>query len=220
MFNNLVIASQNQGRLDSRKSILSQIEDLPVIVERLIGSFTLLANEVRLLNPDVVLLDYELLANDHAKHYRELRRLCKSHRVLVLTPSLSEADEWELVKAGVRGCCQCDASPELLKHSVSIVLAGGMWIRRGLCMRLVEELTELPDKSHEKLGVLGMLTDREAEIAIRVATGAHNKEIALECGITERTVKAHLTEVFMKLGVKDRVNLALLISAQSQGKCQ
>ena len=66
------------------------------------------------------------------------------------------------------------------------------------------------------LGLLNKLTHREYDIAVRVGNGENNKQIAKSCGITERTVKAHLTEVFQKLGVTDRLNLALVLSADDR----
>ena len=61
--------------------------------------------------------------------------------------------------------------------------------------------------------LLSKLTDREYEIALHVANGECNKQIAKLCAITERTVKAHLSEVFYKLGVTDRIKLALILSS-------
>jgi len=61
--------------------------------------------------------------------------------------------------------------------------------------------------------LLNKLTEREYDIALHVASGESNKKIAQSCSITERTVKAHLSEVFQKLGIADRVKLALIMSA-------
>lgn len=73
--------------------------------------------------------------------------------------------------------------------------------------------TVRPEAYRTSLGLLNKLTPREYDIAVRVGNGESNKQIAKACAITERTVKAHLTEVFLKLGVADRFNLALILSA-------
>jgi DNA-binding NarL/FixJ family response regulator len=96
---------------------------------------------------------------------------------------------------------------------------GELWIRRTLTCRLIDELGRSTAKNkayRESLGHLNKLTQREYDIAVRVGNGESNKLIANACGITERTVKAHLTEVFQKLGVSDRLNLALVLSAEER----
>ncbi|MCG6933004.1 MAG: response regulator transcription factor, partial [Gallionella sp.] len=119
-------------------------------------------------------------------------------------------------KAGVRGCCPNDLKPQDLKQVVLTVQQGELWIRRRLTSRLVDELGKTTSKNkayRSQFGLLNHLTQREFDIALRVSKGESNKQIAQECSITERTVKAHLTEVFQKLGVTDRLNLALFMSA-------
>ncbi len=73
--------------------------------------------------------------------------------------------------------------------------------------------TVRPKAYRTSLGLLNKLTQREYDIAVRVGNGESSKQIADACGITERTVKAYLTEVFLKLGVTDRLNLARVLSA-------
>jgi two-component system NarL family response regulator len=99
------------------------------------------------------------------------------------------------------------------------VQQGELWIRRTLTCRLIDELgkTSAKNKAYRtSLGMLNKLTQREYDIAVRVGNGESNKQIANACAITERTVKAHLTEVFLKLGVTDRLNLALVLSADER----
>lgn len=64
--------------------------------------------------------------------------------------------------------------------------------------------------------MLSKLTQREYDIAVRVGCGETNKQIAQSCDITERTVKAHLTEIFLKMGLTDRLNLALVLAADNR----
>ena len=151
-----------------------------------------------------------------------LRRLCSETKVIILTGDISEEIEWELVKSGMRGCCSNDAEPKLLRQVVEAVKEGELWIRRSLTSRLIDELgkTSLKIKTYRAtLGLLNKLTQREYDIAVRVGNGECNKNIAQACGITERTVKAHLTEIFHKLGVSDRLNLALVLAADNRVSC-
>jgi two-component system NarL family response regulator len=124
--------------------------------------------------------------------------------------------EVELFKAGVRGYCRIDIDPELLKRVVVAVQLGELWIRRSLMARLLDELgVRVPAEALEKRAVVGRLvrlTVREQQIAALVGGGGTNKQIARRLAISERTVKAHLTEIFRKLGITDRLKLALLLA--------
>ncbi|HEY6043845.1 MAG TPA: response regulator transcription factor, partial [Nitrosospira sp.] len=108
-----------------------------------------------------------------------------------------------------------DIEPERLKAVVEAVQQGELWIRRSLSWRLLNELVMMTrEKNQIKRAVgelLANLTRREYEIATLVGNGESNKQIARRLAITERTVKAHLTEVFRKLEVADRLKLALIV---------
>ena len=95
------------------------------------------------------------------------------------------------------------------------VQQGELWIRRSLSWHLLNELVTITqEKNRIKQAVgelLANLTRREYEIATLVGNGETNKQIARRLDITERTVKAHLTEVFRKLDVADRLKLALIV---------
>jgi DNA-binding NarL/FixJ family response regulator len=124
-----------------------------------------------------------------------------------------------MLKAGVRGCCRNDINPKLLEHVVMAIQQGELWIRRTLTCRLIDELGKTTSKNkayRASIGLLNHLTQREYDIAVRVGNGDSNRQIAQSCAISERTVKAHLTEVYLKLGVTDRLNLALVLSADNR----
>jgi DNA-binding NarL/FixJ family response regulator len=149
----------------------------------------------------------------------KLNRLCTETKVIILSCVISEDLEWELLKAGVRGCCRNDINPKLLKHVVMAVQQGELWIRRTLTCRLIDELGKTTSKNkayRASIGLLNHLTQREYDTAVRVGNGDSNRQIAQSCAISERTVKAHLTEVYLKLGVTDRLNLALALSADNR----
>ena len=169
------------------------------------------------IKPEVMLLDYDLLRSNG---FSSLSSICAETKIIIVGCDISEEMEWQLLKAGVRGCCRNDVDPKFLKQVVMAVHDGELWIRRTLTCRLIDELgrTSAKNKAYrDSLGQLNKLTQREYDIAERVGSGESNKLIAKACGITERTVKAHLTEVFHKLGVSDRLNLALVLSAEERG---
>ncbi|MDO8990973.1 MAG: response regulator transcription factor [Sideroxyarcus sp.] len=207
-----VIASASANRLDSWKRGLSGYACTTCISD----SLDKLGNDVTSAKPAVLLLDLDLIGTNGTAR---LGALCTVSRTIVVGGTISENMEWDFLKAGVRGCCRSEASPEFLGQVADAVLQGELWIRRSLTCRLINELGETTAKfkAHRaSLGLLNKLTQRELDIATRVGNGESNKHIAKSCSITERTVKAHLTEIFIKIGVTDRLNLALVMSANDR----
>jgi len=217
----LIIASSDQNRLATWKRGLGDFAITSLAIDKSsIDRLDGLRNEVLRIKPEVLLLDYDLLGVNAANGAASLRRVCSETKTIIMAGDISENLEWELVKAGVRGCCNNDVQPQILKQAVEAVLKGELWIRRSLACRLIDELGKTTSKNkayRATLGLLNKLTQREYDIAVRVGNGENNKQIAQACGITERTVKAHLTEIFQKLEVTDRVNLALVLSSDLDG---
>jgi len=219
-----MLASSNQERLNTWRESLNGFVSTILIKDKFISDrLDALRNDVVRISPQVLLLDYELLGFDSSYGVVSLRRLCAETKVIILSGDISEEVEWELLKAGIRGCCRNDMEPKLLKQVVVAVLEGELWIRRTLTSRLIEELAKTTSSKiktyRATLGLLSKLTQREYDIAVRVGNGECNKLIAQSCEITERTVKAHLTEIFLKLGVTDRLNLALVLAADNRIAC-
>jgi len=217
--NKLILASsKSKDRLSFWKQGLEGFVGTTLLID----SLGRLQDDVVRTKPEVLLLDFDLLGLDSFNGLNgvvNLRRLCAETKIIVLSDELSEGVEWELLKAGVRGCCRNDIKPEFLNQVVIAVQQGELWMRRALTGRLIDELGKTTSKNkayRASLGILNKLTQREYDIAVRVGKGQSNKQIAQSCAITERTVKAHLTEVYLKLGVTDRLNLALAISAEDR----
>lgn len=222
--NNLILASSDQGRLIDWREGLNGFVSTILIKDKLISDrLDALRNDVVRIRPQVLLLDYDLLGFDGSYGVVSLRRLCAETKVIILSGDISEEVEWELLKAGIRGCCRNDIEPTKLKQVVMAVQEGELWVRRTLTGRLIEELAKTTSSKiktfRATLGLLNKLTQREYDIAVRVGNGECNKQIAQSCDITERTVKAHLTEIFLKLGVTDRLNLALVLAADNRIAC-
>jgi len=217
----LILASSDQNRLASWKWGVGDFASISIEIDRSDNHrLDTLRDDILRIKPEVLLLDYDLLGVSAANGAASLRRLCSEAKTIIMSEEISENLEWELVKAGVRGCCNVDIQPQILNQAVVAVLKGELWIRRSLACRLIDELGKTTSKNkayRATLGLLNKLTQREYDIAVRVGNGENNKQIAQACGITERTVKAHLTEIFQKLEVADRVNLALVLSSDQAG---
>ena len=132
--------------------------------------------------------------------------------VVVMAASPEEAEAFQLLNSGARGYCHVKAAPEQLREIALVVAHGGLWMPPELVQRFVAlSLRVVPDEPVAELE-LNHLTSRELMVAEQIARGASNREIAETLDITERTVKAHLSAIFEKMGVRDRVQLALAMN--------
>ncbi len=164
--------------------------------------------------PAAVLLDITLPGLGGASGIASVQKLRAAAKIIVLTEAPDEREGIAILKAGARGYCHRDIDIALLEKATHVVLKGEIWVGRKLIPHLLEELTVLteqrrrdaPSKSDERLE---RVTPREREIVDLLSAGASNKEIAKRLNVTERTVKAHLTAIFRKLGLSGRLQLAL-----------
>jgi len=108
------------------------------------------------------------------------------------------------------------ADRETLLRVINSVLAGELWIRRSLVPKLLDSVAaETANAGTGATGRFAILTPREVEITRLIAKGETNKHIARYLAITERTVKNHLTTIFRKIGVVDRLKLAVLAARRT-----
>ena len=140
------------------------------------------------------------------------RRRIGARPCLILLAAEAD-DDWAVraLKAGARGILVKSAGAEDLIKAVRLVYEGQIWARRQVLARIVEELATLSETSRtERAFPDQRLTRREQEVVHSTTGGLSNAEIADRLGISEATVKAHLTKVFQKLGLRDRLQLAAL----------
>ena len=163
------------------------------------------------LQPRLLLLDLRLLRAGMLRDIAQLLKVCPGTCAVALAAECHEDLEIALFRAGVRAVCPADVSREALMKIVAAVLAGELWIRRGLVPKLLASVAaEAANAATGSTGQFAILTPREVEVTRLIAKGESNKHIARYLAITERTVKNHLTAIFRKIGVVDRVKLAVL----------
>ncbi|MCX9157099.1 response regulator transcription factor [Niveibacterium sp. 24ML] len=137
-------------------------------------------------------------------------KLSPTLRMVFASSQPNDPEGLAAINAGCSGYCHAFASAEHLSQVLNVVAAGELWVGRSILARLlraVESRTAPPAAP----AWAGPLTEREREVAQRAALGEANADIAAALAITERTVKSHLTSVFEKLGVNDRLQLALRV---------
>jgi DNA-binding NarL/FixJ family response regulator len=140
-----------------------------------------------------------------------VREVLPKARTVVLSSIPSQPEALLALNAGAAGYCHAQATPQMLQQVATVVNNGGLWIGPEIMNRLMVAAGRFftPEPDHPGLK---HLTPREKEVALAVGRGVSNREVAELLDITERTVKAHLGAVFEKLGIRDRLQLALLLS--------
>ena len=132
---------------------------------------------------------------------------------LVLADAPNEFQGVELVRNGALGYANTYIKPDVLHEAVKVIELGELWVSKRLLEWLVNHCHVVEHHKNE-IGTymaLDSLTKSEKHVIEHLAEGSKNKEIANKLNITERTVKAHLTSIYSKTGVKDRLHLALLV---------
>jgi DNA-binding NarL/FixJ family response regulator len=194
-----VLLADDHGLVrDGLGRLLASVPDIEVVAAAADGVEAVrLAREYR---PDVILMDLRMPGMDGSEATRRLLEEDPAAQVVILT-SFSERDEiLSALDAGAIGYLLKDAEPDELIRGVRAAAHG--------------ESPLAPKAARELLGSRGappasQLTDREREVLRLVTRGLPNKLIARELGISEKTVKAHLTTVFQRIGVTDRVQAAM-----------
>jgi two-component system nitrate/nitrite response regulator NarL len=171
------------------------------------------ANHALLANANVI-----WISAGHPQFQTLITELRVSGRPIVaLTLAPDQNAALAALAIGARGYCHALATPEMLRDVAAAVEHGGLWIGPELMTRLIQGLPARVAASAPSADLAG-LTERERETAQLVAQGLSNKEIARRLDITERTVKAHLSAIFAKLGLRDRLQLALRFKRGDAGE--
>lgn len=201
-----VIASTQPELLDRWRSTLG--EGQPVVEVR---RFEALPECLLRLQPVLLLLDLRMTRGSVLRDIEQMLKVSAGTHIIAFTDKCDEEHELALFKAGVRGVCALDMPGDVLPKVVCAALQGELWIRRGLVPKLLASATRA-EASPGVTGRFSILTPREVEITRLVGEGVSNKRIARHLAIAERTVKGHLTAIFRKTGIVDRVKLALLVA--------
>jgi two-component system nitrate/nitrite response regulator NarL len=211
---NIVIADDHPIFRDGLRRLLEAEPGLKVIGEACDGAEAV--RMVRELRPDILLLDLAMPRHPGLEALRDLGSGQQSVRVILLTAAAEKQQIVEALQLGARGVVLKDSATQLLLKSIQTVMSGEYWVGRESVSNLVQYLRTMVASSGEearkkKFG----LTPRELEIVSAVVAGYANKEIAHYFKISEDTVKHHLSNIFDKLGVSTRLELALFAVNQS-----
>ncbi|GLI35203.1 response regulator transcription factor [Desulforhabdus amnigena] len=196
---------------DDHPYILRGLED----ILRMEGDFEVLASctngeeaceAVQKHIPDILVLDIRMPGKDGMTVLKEIHDLCIPVKVVFLTAEISEEEVLESFRLGLKAIVLKEMAPKLLVQCLRKVYAGEVWIERHSFSKAMDKLLHCKERAKE---VQDLLTDREIEVVKMIAQGARNTEIAERLFISESTVKRHLYNIFKKLNIESRTQLAL-----------
>jgi len=192
------------------RMILESADDLQVVGEATDGSQVTAA--VQRHRPDVVLMDIRMPTMDGLAATAALQVMTEPPRVIVLTTFDLDDFVFRALQAGAAGFLLKDTPPLELIAAVRVVAAGDAMLSPGVTRRLIGHFAADPrvDRRRQALERLAGLTDREREVLVQVGQGLSNADIGRSLFMSEATVKAHVSRVLVKLGVANRVQVAIL----------
>ncbi|MGN6693524.1 MAG: response regulator [Aquihabitans sp.] len=193
------------------RMILSSSEEIEVVGEAADGSDVLTAVDAH--RPDVVLMDIRMPEMDGITATSALRRQPSPPHVIVLTTFQADEQVMSALRAGADGFLLKDTPPTEIINAVRLVAAGEATLSPSVTRTLLAHLgnDDLADRRRVAAERLATLTDREREVATAVGSGASNAEVAAALFMSEATVKAHVSRLLTKLGLTNRVQIAILV---------
>jgi DNA-binding NarL/FixJ family response regulator len=201
----LVADDQSMIRAGFRM-LLKDEEGIEVVAEAEDGAEAV--EKAARFHPTVVLMDIRMPKLDGLEATRRILAADAAARVLILTTFDLDEYIYEALRAGASGFVLKDDPPEQLIAAIRTVAAGDALLSATVTRRVIKQFTEIP--RHDAPTAVDELTDRERDVFRLIAKGLSNGEIGRELFISDTTVKTHVTRVFQKLGVRDRVQAVVL----------
>lgn len=158
---------------------------------------------------ELLLCDQLFLETQQSTILGTLKTASPNSQILVIGPGRPMAAQIAALRHGARGYFDSSLSTDKLSAALNSILHGETWVERHVISGLIDELTHIPEISEQQRQAVESLSPKELEVANLVSHGATNKMIANKMSITERTVKAHLTTIFNKMDLPDRLSLAI-----------
>ena len=200
----VLVADDHAVVREGLRTFLELQDGIEVVGEAADGAGAVAAAER--LRPDVVLMDLVMPVLDGVGAMRELRARAPGARVIVLTSFAEDERLLPAIRAGAAGYLLKNSDPQEIARAIRVAHAGQTLLDPSVAGRVVAALNEPAGPE---------LTPREREVLDLIARGLSNKRIALELGLSEKTVKTHVGHVLAKLGVTDRTQAALRARAWS-----
>ena len=193
---------------DGFRMILSSEENIDVVGEA--GDGVEAVDLTKRLLPHVVLMDVRMPMMDGIEATRRIVASGVESRVLILTTFDLDEYVYEALRAGASGFLLKDVTAQQLVDAVYIIASGEALLAPTVTRRLLDRFADSMPAADARLAlVIASLTEREQEILTLLASGRSNAELAKELYLSEPTIKTHLSSIFRKLGVRDRVQAVI-----------
>jgi DNA-binding NarL/FixJ family response regulator len=202
----LIVDDQDLVR-EGLRMLLEAEPDLAVAGEAGDGGQALA--QARRLDPDVILMDVRMPGLNGIDATTRLVQAGSRARILMLTTFNLDEYVYHALKAGASGFLLKDASREQLTGAVRAVAAGETLLAPTITRRLIEDFCSGPAPGIPVAGPAGSLSERELGVVRLVAQGLSNAELAARLYLSEATVKSHIARILAKLGLRDRVQVAV-----------
>jgi two-component system, NarL family, nitrate/nitrite response regulator NarL len=201
----ILVADDHAIFRDGLRRLLEGSDDVSIVGEASNGNecIKMLAK----LKPDILLLDLRMPEKDGLGVLEEINFDSMTTRVIVLTAAEDDRDVVRAMRLGARGVVLKQSASDLLLKSIRKVADGEIWLDNRMTAEVIDAFKKSSEAGQRREKPL--LSDREKEIVQLVAQGFRNREIGEKLFISEQTVKNHLHNIFDKLGVSDRLELAL-----------
>ncbi len=208
----VLIADGHPIVLEGLRSVLSHYPGIEIVGEATDGMEAI--DKTVHIDPDIVLTELKLPRMDGLTVLRSIQTRAPRSKAILFASSENKDEFVEAMKLGCCGILLKDASTSLIEKSIQRVYAGEIWLDSNTTAAVIRQFASPSDfpAAHgngKAARERTQLSQREREIIILISQGYKNKEIAEKMFITEQTVKNHLHNVFDKLGVSDRLELAL-----------
>lgn len=202
-----VLIAEDQGIVrNGLKMIIEQDKEIEVVAEAENGKEVL--SLLELFAIDIVLMDIRMPVMDGMEATKAMRKRFPKVKILILTTFNDEEYAIQSFKEGANGFLLKTTDSHVLINSIKSCLTGGMAIHDQVAAKVMSKL--LNDGKVEKQNVINFpLSERELEIVKKVGSGKTNKEIANELFLSVGTVKNHITQILLKLELRDRTQLAI-----------
>ncbi|MGH3242492.1 MAG: response regulator [Spirillospora sp.] len=198
----VLIADDHPVVRQGLRTFLGIQDDIEVVGEAEDGTSAVTLAES--LEPDIVLMDLKMPGADGLTALTELRARGVAARVLVLTSVTERGHVLPAVQAGAAGYLYKDVDPQALVQAIRAVHDGHVLFAPDAAEAMLAGGSDTQDDRG-----MAALTEREREVLVHIARGRSNREIARALVVSEKTVKTHVSNLLMKLGVQDRTQAAL-----------
>jgi len=204
----LVIAEDETIVRCALAQLLAWEKDFEVVAQAADGEAA--ADLARRHRPDVVLMDLGMPRMDGLAAARQIKQDLPACAIVVLTIHHDDEHLFAAIKAGASGYVLKDAPPEHTVEAIRAAARGEGFVGASLVKRLLAEFARISQLRAAAKQAFAELTRREMEVLELLGTGLRNREIAERLFVSEKTVKNHITSIFLKLHVNDRTEAALL----------